>query len=78
MSVISIISIIIFAICFIVGLVRGIVKTLLRLLATVGTALITLFATPYLAKTLTTVSIFKNAHPGVLSGISALLMLLYR
>ncbi|MDE6275363.1 MAG: CvpA family protein, partial [Clostridia bacterium] len=74
MSVISIISIIVFAICFVVGLVRGIVKTLLRLLTIIGTSLITLFVTPYLAKGLTTVPILQKVHPGVLSGISALMI----
>ncbi|MDE5654572.1 MAG: CvpA family protein [Clostridia bacterium] len=76
MSVISIISIIVLAICFIVGVVRGIVKTLLRLLAVVGTALLTLFITPYLAKALTSISLFKNVHAGVLSGISALIIVI--
>lgn len=74
MSVLSIISIIVFVICFIVGIVKGIVKTLLRLLAIVGTALLTLFITPYLAKALTSSSVLQKVHPGVLSGISALII----
>ncbi|MDE7190931.1 MAG: CvpA family protein [Clostridia bacterium] len=74
MSVISILSIIVFAICFIVGIVRGIVKTLLRLLTVVGTSLLTIFITPYLAKALTTSPVLQNVHAGVLSGISALIV----
>ena len=74
MSVISILSIIVFAICFVVGIVRGIVKTLLRLLTIVGTSLLTLFITPYLAKALTSSHVLQNVHPGVLSGISALII----
>ena len=74
MSVISIISIIVFVICFIVGIVRGIVKTLLGLLTAVGTSLMTIFVTPYLAKGLTSISVFKNANPAILSGISALII----
>ena len=76
MSVLSIISIIVLVICFVVGIVRGIVKTLLRLAAAVGTALLTVFVTPYLAKALTSSSALKNVHPGVLSGISALIIVI--
>ncbi|MDE5755995.1 MAG: CvpA family protein [Clostridia bacterium] len=75
MSVLSIISIIVFAICFIVGIVRGIVKALLRLMTIVGTSLLTLFVTPYLAKAFTSVPAFANMHAGILSGISALIVL---
>ena len=74
MSVISIIAIAVFVICFVVGLLRGIVKTLLGLLTIVGTSLLTLFVTPYLAKALTTSSALQNVHPGVISGISALII----
>ena len=74
MAVISIISIIVFAICFIVGLVRGIVKTLLGLLTMVGTSLLTLLVTPYLAKALTSTTALSNVHPGIVSGISALII----
>ncbi|MDE7208615.1 MAG: CvpA family protein [Clostridia bacterium] len=74
MSVISIISIIVLAICFVVGIVRGIVKTLLRLLTIVGTSLLTVFVTPYLAKALTSSHVLQNVHAGVLSGISALII----
>ena len=76
MSVLSIISIIVLVICLIVGIVRGIVKTLLRLCAAVGTALLSVFVTPYLAKALTSSSVLKNVHPSILSGISALIIVI--
>lgn len=76
MSALSIIAIIVFAVCFVVGIARGIVKTLLRLLAIVGTALLTLLITPYLAKALTSSSALKNVHAGILSGISALIVVI--
>lgn len=74
MAVISIISIIVLAICIVVGLLRGIVKTLLGLLTIIGTSLLTLFVTPYLAKALTSSTALQNVHPGIVSGISALII----
>ena len=74
MSYLSIVSIIVFAICFVVGMVRGIVRTLLRLLSIVGTSLLTIFVTPYVAKALTSVSAFQKIPTGVLSGISAVIV----
>ncbi len=76
MSYLSIVSIAILVICFCVGLFKGIVKALFKLLTIVGTSLITIFVTPYLAKALYSISALQKFPAGVISGISALIILI--
>lgn len=72
MSILSIISIIALVVCFCVGFFKGIVKALFKLLTIVGTSLITVFATPYLAKALYSIEAMQKLPAGVVSGISAI------
>lgn len=76
MSYLSIVSIAILVICFCVGFFKGIVKALFKLLTIVGTSLITIFVTPYLAKALYSISTLQKFPAGVISGISALIILI--
>ena len=76
MSYLSIVSIAILVICFCVGFFKGIVKALFKLLTIVGTSLITIFVTPYLAKALYSISALQKFPAGVISGISALIILI--
>ena len=76
MSVLSIISIILLIVCFCVGFFKGIVKALFKLLTIVGTSLITIFATPYLAKSLYSIGAMQKLPAGVVSGISAIIVLI--
>lgn len=75
MSYITILSLIVFVICLIVGAFKGIVQALLKLLIAGGTSIITLFLTPYVAASLNNSTFAgKDVHPGIVSGVSALII----
>lgn len=76
MSVISIISVIVLAVCFCVGVFKGIIKALFKLLSIAGTSLLTILVTPYLAKALYSTSAFQKIPAGVVSGVSALIVVI--
>lgn len=75
MSYITILSLIVLIVCIIVGAFKGIVQALLKLLIAGGTSLITVLLTPPIANSLNE-SAFKdkNVHPGIVSGVSALIV----
>lgn len=75
MSYITILSLIVFVICLVVGAFKGIVQALLKLLIAGGTSIITILLTPYIANALNTSAFAgKDVHPGIVSGVSALIV----
>lgn len=78
MSYVTIVSLVILLVCLIVGLIKGAMQALLKLIAAVGTSLLTILVTPYLAKALYSTSFVqnKNIHAGIVSGVSAVLIVL--
>ena len=75
MSYITILSLIVFVICLIVGAFKGIVQALLKLLIAGGTSVITILLTPYIANALNESAFAdKDVHPGIVSGVSALIV----
>lgn len=78
MSYITIGSLIILAICMITGLIKGFVRALLRLISAIGTCLITVMLTPYLAKQFYSTNFVqqKNIPSAVISGLSAIILLI--
>ena len=77
MSYLTICSLIVLGICLIAGLVKGFVRALLRLISAIGTCLITVLLTPYLAKQIYSTDFVaqKNIPSAVISGISAIAIL---
>ncbi|MDE5616961.1 MAG: CvpA family protein [Clostridia bacterium] len=78
MSYLTICSIIVLALCLINGLVRGFVRALLRLISVIGTCMLTVLLTPYLAKQFYSTNFVaqKNIPAAVVSGISAIIILI--
>ncbi len=78
MSYITIGAIIILGICFTVGLFRGFVRALFKLLSVAGTCILTVTLTPYLAKQLNSTAFAqgRNISAGVLSGLSAIIIVI--
>ncbi|MDE5991356.1 MAG: CvpA family protein [Clostridia bacterium] len=77
MSYITICSLIILAICLITGLIKGFVRALLRLISAIGTCMLTVLLTPYLAKQFFSTKFVqeKNLPSAVISGLSAVIIL---
>lgn len=75
MSYITILSLIVLVICIVVGAFKGIVQALLKLLIAGGSSIITILLTPFVANNLNN-SAFegKDVHPGIVSGVSALII----
>lgn len=75
MSYITILALIVLVVCIIVGAFKGIVQALLKLLIAGGSSLITVLLTPVVANGLNESAFAgKDVHPGIVSGVSALII----